>query len=79
LRCKNKVKQKIKKIMKKFVLKVSEFLLGLVFLSLMSLVIAYPVMLLWNWVMPEIFGLTTISFWQALGLLLLSGLLIKSN
>lgn len=29
-------------------------------------------MLLWNWLMPEIFGLTTISFWQAAGLLLLA-------
>lgn len=26
------------------------------------------VMLLWNWLMPTIFGLTTISFLQALGL-----------
>jgi hypothetical protein len=24
-------------------------------------------MLLWNWLMPAIFGLHTISFWQALG------------
>ena len=30
------------------------------------------VMLLWNWLMPAIFGLTTICFWQALGLLVLS-------
>ncbi|GHV06605.1 hypothetical protein FACS189416_7300 [Bacteroidia bacterium] len=26
-------------------------------------------MLLWNWLMPCIFGLTIINFWQALGLL----------
>lgn len=25
------------------------------------------VMLLWNWLMPELFGLHTISFWQAAG------------
>ncbi|MBB6462112.1 hypothetical protein [Flammeovirga kamogawensis] len=29
-------------------------------------------MLLWNWLMPVIFGLTTITFWQALGLLVMS-------
>ncbi len=29
------------------------------------------VMLLWNWLIPAIFGLITINFWQALGLLLL--------
>lgn len=35
----------------------------------------YITMLLWNWLMPEIFGLTQITFWQALGLLLLSKLI----
>ena len=37
------------------------------------------IMLLWNALMPEIFGLTTISFWQSVGLLLLSGFLLKSG
>lgn len=32
---------------------------------------------LWNWLMPAIFGLTTIDYWQACGLLVLSHLLIK--
>jgi hypothetical protein len=30
---------------------------------------------LWNWLMPEIFGVQTIGFWQALGLLLLGRIL----
>ena len=30
---------------------------------------------LWNWLMPTIFGLPAISFWQALGLLVLSRIL----
>ena len=30
---------------------------------------------LWNWLMPAIFGLPHIGFWQALGLLLLSRIL----
>ena len=43
-------------------------------------VIAVPLvgaitMLLWNWLMPAIFGLRAISFLQALGILLLSKLL----
>ncbi len=33
------------------------------------------VMLLWNWLMPEIFGLKAVSYWQAWGLLLLSCIL----
>ncbi|MBL4606091.1 MAG: hypothetical protein JKY02_10650 [Flavobacteriaceae bacterium] len=36
----------------------------------------YIIMYLWNWLMPEIFGLTTITFWQAIGLGLLSKLLL---
>ena len=30
---------------------------------------------LWNWLLPEIFGLPRITFWQALGLLALSRIL----
>lgn len=33
------------------------------------------VMRLWNWLMPTIFGWRAITFWQALGLLLLSRIL----
>lgn len=33
------------------------------------------VLYLWNWLMPAIFGLPAITFWQALGLLGLSWLL----
>lgn len=33
------------------------------------------VMLLWNWLMPDIFGLSEISFWQSIGLLLLCKIL----
>lgn len=35
----------------------------------------YALMYLWNWLMPAIFGLTTITFWQAIGLCLLSKIL----
>lgn len=34
-------------------------------------------MLLWNWLMPSIFGLTTLNFWQAIGLFVLSKLLFS--
>jgi hypothetical protein len=43
--------------------------IGLVFLF------GWVLMLLWNWLMPEIFGLKTVSYWQAWGLLLLSCIL----
>ncbi|HTQ85788.1 MAG TPA: hypothetical protein VMI93_06225 [Candidatus Solibacter sp.] len=36
-------------------------------------------MWLWNWLMPAIFKLPTIGFWQAVGLLLLSHILFKGG
>jgi hypothetical protein len=45
--------------------------LGLV----MAAAFGLAVMLLWNLLVPDIFGLKTISFWQALGLLVLARLL----
>ena len=36
------------------------------------------VMHLWNWLLPPLFGWRMISFWQALGLLLLSRILFGS-
>jgi hypothetical protein len=43
---------------------------------LIAAVLSFIVMSLWNWLMPAIFGLRTITFWQALGLLLLSKILL---
>jgi hypothetical protein len=36
-------------------------------------------MLLWNWLMPGLFGLAKIPYWQGWGLLLLSQLLFRGN
>lgn len=38
-------------------------------------VFSFVVMHLWNWLVPAIFGLHAIGFWQALGLLVLSKIL----
>ena len=38
-------------------------------------VVSFVVMSLWNWLMPALFGWQLISFWQALGLLVLSKIL----
>lgn len=37
---------------------------------------ALAMMLLWNWLAPDLFSLSTISFWQAAGILILLRLLI---
>ncbi len=47
-----------------------------VFVALALLVFGFVTMHLWNWLMPAIFGLKTISFLQALGLVVLSKILL---
>jgi len=51
--------------------KMIKYVLG--FLAMVA-VFSLVVMLLWNWIVPGVFGLQLISFWQALGLLVLSRL-----
>jgi hypothetical protein len=46
------------------------------FVMLVALALSFVVMSLWNWLMPGLFGLRLVSFWQALGLLLLSKILL---
>lgn len=56
-----------------------KFLLIVGVVIFISLLMALPVMWLWNWLMPKIFGLIVINFWEALGLCLLSSALFKSS
>jgi len=54
------------------------FLRGLkfvLFAILFLTVFTFVVMSLWNWLMPAVFGWHLLSFWQALGLLILSKIL----
>ena len=57
--------------------KVFKFLLAIGAILIVVLIIGLPVMFLWNWLMPLIFGLTKISFLQALGLSLLCNMLFN--
>lgn len=50
---------------------------GIAFVVLGGLAFGFLTMTLWNHLMPEIFGLKEITFWQAIGLLILSKLLVK--
>jgi hypothetical protein len=47
----------------------------LLFAVLFVAVCGYVVMSLWNWLAPTLFGLHVITFWQALGLLILCKIL----
>ncbi len=48
-------------------------------LVVLVLIFTIPTMLLWNWLAPDLFGLKTITFWQAMGLCALSHILFKST
>jgi hypothetical protein len=52
-------------------------IIGLILLWVMLL--GLPLQLLWNWLMPDIFGLRYITFWEAVGLSTISSILFKSN
>lgn len=44
-----------------------------------GIILAIPVMLLWNWLMPQIFGLMEIGIFQAWGLIVLAHLMFPSS
>ena len=52
-------------------------IVGLLLLS--SILLAFPTMWLWNWLMPDIFGLMKIDLYQAMGINFLTNILFKSN
>ena len=55
-------------------------IVGLVLLWLgLSFLFSLPVMWLWNWLVPTLFGLPVLTWPQAWGLSLLSSFLFKSN
>lgn len=54
-------------------------LLWIVMVVVVGLLIMFPIMWLWNWLMPSIFGLGEITAWQALGLYTLCQTLFGSK
>ena len=52
---------------------------GIALAVLFAFLFGWAVMLLWNWLMPEIFGLKEITYWQGWGLVLLSHILLKGS
>ncbi len=52
-------------------------IIGLI--AIVIVLLGYPLMLLWNWLMPEIFGLPEITFWQAIGLNILCTIMFRPS
>ena len=65
--------------MDKFIEAFATILGGIILIFFIGIIMAFPTMWLWNWLMPDIFNLPEITVLQAWGLSFLSGLLIKST
>lgn len=57
---------------------ISAFFIAILLVGLVSVVMAFPTMWLWNWIMPAICGFGKLSVWKALGLNFLCGILFKN-
>lgn len=53
-------------------------LLGVCGAVLFAFIFGYALMYLWNWLMPDIFGLKEISYWQGFGIVILAKILFGS-
>ena len=51
--------------------------IGIFLLS--AIIMAFPTMWLWNYIMPDLFGLTKIHLYQAMAINFLSSILFKAN
>lgn len=49
--------------------------LGLFFAAFLGLAFGYFVKLLWNWLMPSLFALRAITYWEAFGIVILAKIL----
>jgi hypothetical protein len=48
-------------------------------IAFIAVLMGFPLMLLWNALLPGLFGIKTISFWQAIGINLLTGIMFRSH
>lgn len=49
---------------------------GTIIITGLAALLGYVVMSLWNWLMPELFDLPKLSYWQAVGIFILAKLLL---
>lgn len=57
----------------------SLLLAGAAMFLIVSFLIAIPVFYIWNALVPALFGLSVITYWQSVLLLWLSWLLVRAN
>ncbi|MBN1412207.1 MAG: hypothetical protein JW969_15285 [Spirochaetales bacterium] len=50
---------------------------GVILVAGLMVLMGFIVMWLWNWLMPHLFGLPVISYWEAWGIFILSQILFR--
>lgn len=68
------VKSKVEKFFTGFFKLLFMIIAGILFLLLFG----YGFMLLWNWLMPDVFGLPALTYWKAVGILVMAKILFGS-
>jgi hypothetical protein len=58
---------------------IEAFLIVIGLLLLSAVILAFPTMFLWNWLMPKLFSVTEIDLYEAMGINFLANILFKSN
>ncbi|WP_075340521.1 hypothetical protein [Tenacibaculum agarivorans] len=58
---------------------IAKIILGIIMVIGLAILFGFIIMWLWNSLMPEIFGLPEVGYWQAVGLFILSKILFTSG
>ena len=69
---KDHIERHVEQKVKHYVTKAVKVLFFIVLGIAIAFLVGYIVMRLWNWLMPELFGLPLVGYWQAVGILILA-------
>jgi len=72
---KTHMEKRIERNVKFYVTKGVKVLVFALFIIGLFTLACYILMRLWNWLMPDIFGLATLTFWQAVGIMIIAKLI----
>lgn len=65
--------------MNKFLTSLLALIIGIFLIVIFSIILGFPVMWLWNWIVSSISGLAKITFWEAVGINILCGFLFRGT
>lgn len=69
---KREIEKRVESNVEYYVKKIVKVIAMVILAGALFFLANYVLMRLWNWLMPDLFGLATITFWQALGILVMA-------